>query len=833
MSEGTFRDWLRAEIHSILGRKGGSPPFILWCDPDREWCELLVAAAEGDAFQLWAEEKHELLVREELLAAPAEPRVVWVPRRQSDLGFLKMFALQAEMVWMEPLLSALRRFGVRIPSEREAELRPLLGSYAKEFLDRPLSDWPDFLSPSLVAAYLLSEELILEVLAHPDASVASRVPSNLNGVFARRLKEDFGLPAPSDARNERDWRIEALARLLVTDAASKALSNLPADRDRIIAQGAARDNSMKLLERWMRDVELAPLFEKLSREADSRLSLGSWARSLPDGPAPLASRAAEEALFVKVTEELAKLDDLAGLSKRLAEVSPMASRHAGDFWGKRAQGRIAWATLAELCEAASALADQSGAYNEWKTARDAVGWFTARGWKLDEFGEKLIRDDRDAVGALRQIRERLERAYLRHLDQTNSAFSELLSHETIEGLGLEFAGAVFKQVGVGGTAIAVLVLDACRYDLAQRIAERLNRGEPIIRAQVTPARAPLPSITAIGMPFALTAETSRLKCDVTQGDPRRWRVVDGDEKWDLTQAGQRREWLRKRYGLKPTSFTDIKQVLEDEPPTPAASGRMLFVFGDEFDTAGHEGELKFTGAEQHIERYTRTILKLRDAGYSTVVAVTDHGFIHWHPDKDEVLPRPEGEVVWKSRRAIVGHQLQHPVAIKLAVSQSDLECMIPRSVNAFQTYGGIGFFHGGATLQELIIPVLKAEWPRKAAKVPVVLGPIAEILSLSPRVAVRAGSTSALPGLGGNPNITGRNVTVRIIEPGTGRRLFFSREPIPVRPDGAFAEASLTRTPDEVCARGTRLRIEVRDADNDELLDRREVELKVDLTEWD
>ena len=39
--------------------------------------------------------------------------------------------------------------------------------------------------------------------------------------------------------------------------------------------------------------------------------------------------------------------------------------------------------------------------------------------------------------------------------------------------------------------------------------------------------------------------------------------------------------------------------------------------------------------------------------------------------------------------------------------------------------------------------------------------------------------------------------------------------------------------PNETCARGARLQVEVRDADNDELLDRCEVELKIDLEEWD
>jgi len=219
--------------------------------------------------------------------------------------------------------------------------------------------------------------------------------------------------------------------------------------------------------------------------------------------------------------------------------------------------------------------------------------------------------------------------------------------------------------------------------------------------------------------------------------------------------------------------------------------------------------------------------------YRFLVAVTDHGFIYWRPEKDEILANPEGEIMWRSRRAIVGRELKHSSAIKLGVPQSELECMVPRSANAFQTYGSMGFFHGGATLQEIVIPVLKAEWPRKAAKIPVVLGPITEILSLSPRVEIRAGSTASLPGIGADPNITGRNVVIKIIEPESGRRLFLSQQTLAVPSDGTSAEASLDRTSGEICARGTKLRIEVRDADNDELLDQREAELKVDLTEWD
>jgi hypothetical protein len=227
------------------------------------------------------------------------------------------------------------------------------------------------------------------------------------------------------------------------------------------------------------------------------------------------------------------------------------------------------------------------------------------------------------------------------------------------------------------------------------------------------------------------------------------------------------------------------------------------------------------------------VRRLRDAGYPMVAIVTDHGFIHWQPDLDEVENLPTGEILWRSRRAVVGHDLHHKTAIAADVQRSDLECRVPRSVNSFRTYGGIGFFHGGATLQELVTPVVIFRWPKKAEKVPAVLTPISEITLLKPRVEVKPGGAGQTTMFGGDTNMMGRQVVVKVVEPGTGRRLFGSRKSYKVEPDGQPVTIVLEREGNETCARGVRLQVEVRDADNDELLDRCDVELKVDLEEWD
>src|SRR5689334_12165280 len=139
----TLRTWLRSEVAAVLKRKASPPPLLLWCDGHRAWKELLTAAAEGDTFELWAEEKHELVLREELMRADHRPRVVWLPRAPEEITYLKVFELQAELVLAESLVAALGRFGVEIPSDRVHELRELLPAHAKEWIDRPRSDWKD------------------------------------------------------------------------------------------------------------------------------------------------------------------------------------------------------------------------------------------------------------------------------------------------------------------------------------------------------------------------------------------------------------------------------------------------------------------------------------------------------------------------------------------------------------------------------------------------------------------------------------------------------------------------------------------------------------------
>lgn len=834
MSPDSFQSWLCKEIGNRLGRKSDEPGFILWCDADLEWKDLLVEAAACGGFELWADETHELLLRERFYQTYLAKRIIWLPIARDEIGYFKVFELRAMEVITWSLAEALAGYGVELPPDQLSELKPLLAAHAKEWFGHPYSTWKE-LTPGNAKGTLMDDDMVLEMLATPGKQFDTLVAENRFSLLARRLTEDFGLPVPVDEKDADGWRTNAVAALLCTDAAQKCPSHPPSDAKRVIPPGTQRERALKLLNRWQKQVDFAETFEVLATKADSQAGLGYWVRGLTLQPPPLASPAAEKALFDREVEAISGIQDFESLAKALDAKAGFYRNHAEGFWGKYARESIRWGHLGKLAAAAGVLLEQAGAESQWKSLGDAVTWFTCRGWEADQQGEMLFRDDSKMPGALAGVLARTRKAYLRHVDTTNAAFSEMLSHTGPDSLDLPFAGDVIQSMAAGATAkepVAVFVLDACRFDLGMRLAELLNQGEPARRAEVSAARAPVPSITALGMPLCLPGAADTLQVDISD---KKWRVTAKGFPGDLTQAQQRRTWLKSNFKLKDNAVSlavdDIVDATSLDSLNAKSLGRLVFVFGDELDD--HDCVLKPFGLDQTLERYATAIRKLRAAGYYQVAMVTDHGFYHWEPDADEKeLAKPEGDILIESRRAVAGHDLTHRTALTFHATKSEVDVCIPRSVNCFKTYGRIGFFHGGATLQELVTPVLIARWPRKARKISVVLKPLDRITSLTPRVEIApaAGQRDLLGAV--DENLLSRNVILKVVDPASGKALFRAKQVVVLEPGGVTRVVELERFEGAEATLGAELQLLALDAEDEEILDRQQVTLHAELDNW-
>lgn len=826
--ENSFRSWLADSIQKLFHR--GSSKYILWCDPKLEWPELLKAVAHN-RFELWADaSEDELLTRTRFYDRAEKPQIIWLPKSREHLTWFKVFELEADAVWEQTLLDALRMYGVQIEPDHERDLHSLLPVHALEWLDQPKIAWKA-LTPANAMAGLVDEDRILQVLAGNVGEFKSLTGQGLFTIFARRIVEEFGLPeAYADA--EEQWRIAAAATLLSTEAAHAHPEDPPSEGQRIVPCGNRRNRCLKLLRSWQENVHYMGSFEILSQKADATTGLMYWARNLAQDPKSFSSRIVEETLFKKHCEELEKIeqvDELASeLDKRLATFIERSSA----FWCNFATHPVGWNYLTEFAKVATLLVENQASEESWRTPQDIISWYIARGWQIDEASEMLFEENAKLPPQLHRIRTRLRRAYLRSMDRIASSFSEMLSCDSSALSALPSVGQiVLKQLEVNRNSTAIVFLDACRLELAFRMMLMLNEGEPAKRASLLTGLAPIPSITSLGMAFALPMDTAKLKVHLTP-DKKGFRVTAENFKGDLTQAEQRRQWLSQNFGAR--DFLTVAEVLDSEKLSKKTTGSLLIVNGIEIDEAGHEGQLQLTGAHEHIERYVHAIRKLREFGFNRVIVTTDHGFFHWQPAPDEIEEtKPEGDIMWTSRRAIVGNSLTLQSGVKLKVPQSNLDVVVPRSFNAFKTYGGLGFFHGGATVQELVIPVMIVDWPLRATKPDVTLKPVQYIATEAPRVQIEAAVPGQVSMFGPDANWLSRRIVVRIEDPKTGKVVFKHDEPATLPPGGGAVAIQLriSESPPKL-PYGSNLIVIVRDADDEDVLAREDVTLKVEIDEW-
>jgi len=800
---------LHALVRSVLDSYPGA--WLAWCDPQGQWKPLLERAATldgGFALVSISERTAGSLggpaarrqVQERL--ERAEALVLHLAAGPADLGWLWAQTLLAELTYTRGLREQLLEWGWRPPSLSfsDAELAEL----ARRQVDRDPAEWGGGgLQPDL--------PLLLRILA----GVAE--PTAEDTLLLDTTAAHTGLP-PVDHESLPVWRRRALARLLVTQAHQVAPDAIPEEHELLIP-AAQREAALHLLERWSDSVALRPRLIAAIQAADPVTGLAQ----APITAGVFLSRAAEATVFASVCTGLARHSGREVL-EALAAQQPVLAEHAAGFWGDAApagQG-IAWSELARLGRAA-ALALQATPAREWATVAEATTWFVQSGWRLDAAGEALLRTLTRPTPELLTLVAPLREAYKARWEELLIRWSQTWLAAGCPELPYPTAGEWLQAILERETSrsTAILVIDALRFDLGAALAERINAAEGATRASVQPARAPLPSITALGMGMALPISSATLNADIVNGA---WHVKQNGKQRDLSDAAQRRAYWQQ-HGVAADHFLSVAQVEAGEAPAPGKRSRLV-IHDALIDKLGHDDELEGLGPSAALERYGRAVAQLRDRGWRRILIVTDHGFIHTVSAGETNSPPPVPSPAYASRRA-----LAYPAAVTWEGPQGlapggAWRVAVPSGAASFRAYGGLGYFHGGASLQEWLIPCLSVEWPLTVAPVEVALRPLPGVLSQRPRVTLDIVHTNMLI-----EDAISRTVEVLIRE--TSRQtILFRSAPTTITPDQEEAVIPLAAVPDVTAERGTRLRLEVRDSRSEAVLDGTDSILMVTLEGW-
>jgi len=354
----------------------------------------------------------------------------------------------------------------------------------------------------------------------------------------------------------------------------------------------------------------------------------------------------------------------------------------------------------------AAIDKTSGDPNTWieaYTAKD--GWF-----RLDQAQRRLevwianLDDEPQErpLGVVRAVYEDACRAmaegFTRSLVKANWIISSPL-HQT----------SIYREVvSEQPKPVAYFLVDAMRYEMGVELTERIAKSAEV---SVRPAVCALPSITPIGM-AALQPGASSSFSVVEQAGVLGGRVDDAFLR-DLT--------ARKKFAAsRVPKLTDITldELLSLQPSKLAKKvegAQVIVVRSQEIDHAGEHG---FTFQARQvmdtvIDNLARAIRKLVAAGVEHSVLTADHGHLFFPSDRDESMrtDAPGGNEVDLHRRCWIGRGGATPSGcVRVTASalgyDSDLDFVFPLGSGVFKAGGDLAFYHGGPSLQELVIPVL-------------------------------------------------------------------------------------------------------------------------------
>ena len=101
-----------------------------------------------------------------------------------------------------------------------------------------------------------------------------------------------------------------------------------------------------------------------------------------------------------------------------------------------------------------------------------------------------------------------------------------------------------------------------------------------------------------------------------------------------------------------------------------------------------------------------------------VYITADHGFVYQDkppaPIDKSVLNKSDKDLVETHKRFVLGSELDKSTNVYwgntkvTANTESPLEFLLPKGTNRFNFIGGAKYYHGGALLQEIVVPLLTA-----------------------------------------------------------------------------------------------------------------------------
>lgn len=251
----------------------------------------------------------------------------------------------------------------------------------------------------------------------------------------------------------------------------------------------------------------------------------------------------------------------------------------------------------------------------------------------------------------------------------------------------------------------VIISDALRYEVGYEIAEKLKKEANVKEINLNAMLTDLPSRTFLGMANLLPYKKER-KIDLIAGKV----IIDGID----SQGTENREKILKAACEEATaiSYGDFIEKMNRAKQEEYIKGKkVIYIYHDTIDAIGDKGKTEnntFNACEEAVFNIVNLSKLLSSLGIVNIYITSDHGFIY---EKKEVEEYNKLELKNKNylsigkRYAIYEKELEEKACITLKLNS--LYGIFPEKNQRIKTSGnGLQFVHGGASPQEMIIPLI-------------------------------------------------------------------------------------------------------------------------------
>lgn len=268
-----------------------------------------------------------------------------------------------------------------------------------------------------------------------------------------------------------------------------------------------------------------------------------------------------------------------------------------------------------------------------------------------------------------------------------------------------------------GNKVFVIISDAMRYEVAASLAEQL-RIETKSDVTLNSQQAVFPTITKFGMAALLPHR--QLSLDNKNGVLRV--LADGKS----TEANNR-ETVLKAFNDKSISvkYKDLLLMKRDDRRNLIKGMEVIYIYHDTIDhTSHHDEQGVFNACDKAVEEI-KNLVKIitNELNGINVVITADHGFIYTYEplSEDDKLSKAgfENNIIELDRRHVISDtelNTDFLIQVKGFYNDNGYRAYSPRENIRIKGSGSLNFVHGGASLQELVVPVVQYKHLRSGYK---------------------------------------------------------------------------------------------------------------------